>query len=95
MNQTNISHHKMDHTTSLEYTRAGIYGKCVMYSTMLSARRQRVKNSAGHYYVTFLFMRGKNMYLLNRTNLNAIPTRLLCIMLSVLTAHKVAKSEQI
>ena len=46
-------------------------------------------------YVTFLFMRGKNMYLLNRKNLNAIPTRLLCIMLSVLTFHKVAKSEQI
>ena len=25
-----------------------------------------------HYYVTFLFMRGENLYLLNRKNLNAI-----------------------
>ena len=67
----------------------------VCCSKILSARLQRVKIWAGHCYVTFLFMRGNNMYLLNRKNLNAIPTRLLCIMLSVLTAHKVAKFEQI
>ena len=42
MNQTNISHHKTDHTTSLEYTRAGIYGN-VCCSKILSARLQRVK----------------------------------------------------
>ena len=46
----------------------------VCCSKILSARLQRVKIWAGHCYVTFLFMRGNNMYLLNRKNLNAIPT---------------------
>ena len=92
MNQTNISHHKTDHTTSLEYTWAGIYGKCVFVVKYYQLVFNGLRFEPATDYVTFLFMRGKNMYLLNRKNFNAIPTRLLCIMMSVLTSHKVAKS---